>query len=225
MVSPSGMPPRGYGWAVAADVIVIGGGVVGCACALALARRGAAVTLLEALPALGLQASGTNSGILHTGFDSTPGELETELILRAAQLRPALLAALGVPFRRTGAVLRPRDAAERETVTALAARARGNGVAVELLQDGTLVVPGEGITDPVAFTLALAAAAARPSAPVVLGAAVPRLRAGAGARRRAGPLSVGVQAAGRTYTGVVAVIAAGLGAGAVARMAGDTSFD
>src|SRR3954451_1211470 len=217
MVSPSGMPPRGYGWAVAADVIVIGGGGVGCACALALARRGAAVPLLEALPALGLQASGTNSGILHTGFDSTPGELETELILRAAQLRPALLAALGVPFRRTGAVLRPRDAAERETVTALAARARGNGVAVELLQDGTLVVPGEGITDPVAFTLALAAAAARHGAQVVLGAAVTRLRAG--------PRSVRVQAGGRTYTGDVAVNAAGLGAGAVARMAGDTSFD
>src|SRR3954469_11584622 len=145
MVSPSGMPPRGYGWAVAADVIVIGGGVVGCACALALARRGAAVTLLEALPALGLQASGTNSGILHTGFDSTPGELETELILRAAQLRPAMLATLGVPFDERGAVLRPRTGAERETVAALAANARGNGVEVAVEDDATLLVPGEGV--------------------------------------------------------------------------------
>jgi len=67
-------------------IAVIGGGVVGCAVTLALARRGVAVALLEAEPELALGASGTNSGILHTAFDSTPGELETELILRAAQL-------------------------------------------------------------------------------------------------------------------------------------------
>ena len=52
------------------EVAVIGAGVVGCAVALALARRGVAVALLEAEPDLALAASGTNSGILHTGFDS-----------------------------------------------------------------------------------------------------------------------------------------------------------
>ena len=45
--------------------------------ALALARRGVSVALLEAEPEPALAASGTNSGILHTGFDSIPGELET----------------------------------------------------------------------------------------------------------------------------------------------------
>ena len=69
------------------DVCVIGGGVVGAAVALALALRGADVTVLEAEAEPGLAASGTNSGILHTGFDSTPGELETRLILRSSQLR------------------------------------------------------------------------------------------------------------------------------------------
>jgi glycerol-3-phosphate dehydrogenase len=61
------------------DVAVNGAGVVGSAAALALARRGASVTLLEAEGAPGLAASGIKSGILHTGFDSAPGELETEL--------------------------------------------------------------------------------------------------------------------------------------------------
>src|ERR1700746_3113775 len=84
------------------DVAVIGGGVVGCAVALGLARRGAAVILLEAEPELALGASGTNSGILHTGFDSTPGELETDLILRSASLRDAVLAALEIPVLRCG---------------------------------------------------------------------------------------------------------------------------
>jgi glycerol-3-phosphate dehydrogenase len=57
------------------EVAVIGAGVVGCAVALALARRGATVARLEAEPDIGLGASGTNSGILHTGFDSEPGKL------------------------------------------------------------------------------------------------------------------------------------------------------
>jgi len=39
---------------------VVGAGVVGCAVALALARRGASVCLLEAESAPGLAASGTN---------------------------------------------------------------------------------------------------------------------------------------------------------------------
>src|SRR5216117_3423019 len=96
------------------DVAVIGAGVVGCATALALARRGASVALLEAEPAPGLGASGTNSGILHTGFDSGPGELETELILRSTALREVVLAALDVPVLRCGALMRPAEAAQRK---------------------------------------------------------------------------------------------------------------
>jgi glycerol-3-phosphate dehydrogenase len=127
------------------DVAVIGGGVVGAAVALALARRGARTVLLEARDELAGAASGTNSGVLHTGFDSPPGELETRLILRSAQLRGALFEALGVPVGRCGALVRGVEPA--------------NGVAVRRRDDGSLEVPGESITDPVRFTYALAAAA------------------------------------------------------------------
>src|SRR4051794_28806464 len=132
-------------------VCVIGGGVVGVAVALALARRGAAPVLLEAEPALGLAASGTNSGILHTGFDSTPGELETELILRAAALRDPVLGALGVPVLRCGAVV----SGEVEPL---------NGVATRRLADGRLEVPGEAGAHPPAVTPAPAAAGPPPRA-------------------------------------------------------------
>src|SRR5206468_7071252 len=103
------------------EIAVIGAGVVGCATALALARRSVSVALLEAETEPGLGASGTNSGILHTGFDSPPGELETEMILRAAALRDPVLDTLGVPVLRCGALLRPG-------AEALAANARRNGV-------------------------------------------------------------------------------------------------
>ena len=70
---------------------VIGGGVVGASVALAAARRGAEVVLLEAEPELGLCASGTNSGILHTGSTHRRETLETRMILRSAQLRDPVL--------------------------------------------------------------------------------------------------------------------------------------
>ncbi len=144
---------------------VVGGGVVGCAVALALARRGLEVELLEAEPELALAASGTNSGILHTGFDSTPGELETELILRSAALRDSVLETLGVPVLRCGALM--RDAPQH-----VEERARENGVEVRRLPDGALEVPGEAVTDPVAYALALAAAAERAGARVRTGVRV-----------------------------------------------------
>jgi len=58
------------------EIAVTGAGVVGCAVALALARRGVEVVLLEAEADPARGASGTNSGILHTGFDATPGSLK-----------------------------------------------------------------------------------------------------------------------------------------------------
>ena len=184
------------------NVVVVGGGVVGAACALAFARRGADVELREARDGLALAASGTNSGIVHTGFDSKPGELETELILRAAALRPALLEALGVPFARCGAVLEPRAPGDAAVVRELYDNARGNGVEVALRADGVLEVPGEGLTDPVAFTHALAGAAVAHGARLALGAPVV-----------APP------------EGDIIINAAGLGAGRVARLFGDDAFD
>jgi len=123
------------------------------------------VVLFEAEPELALAASGTNSGILHTGFDSTPEELETRLILRSAELRDPVLAALGVPVLRCGAEMRGAPAAVVEG-------ARANGVAVRLRADGVLEVPGESVTDPVAYALALAAAAVAHGAEVRTGVRV-----------------------------------------------------
>jgi len=203
---------------VDAEVAVIGAGVVGCAASLALARRGVAVALLEAEPAPGLGASGTNSGILHTGFDSPPGELETELILRSAALRDPVLAALGVPARRCGALVRPLDVSERESVARLAANADRTGVETSLRDDGTLEVPGEAVTDPVAYTLALAAAARRHGAEVRAPfrvTAVDRTDDGLGLRA----------ADDQRVRCRVAVNCAGLQADEVARLAGDDSFE
>jgi glycerol-3-phosphate dehydrogenase len=193
------------------DVCVIGGGVVGAAVTLALAQRGVEVTLLEAEAELGLAASGTNSGILHTGFDSTPGELETRLILRSAELRNEVLHALAVPVLRCGAEVR----APVEVTEALAERARLNGVEVKL-HDDRLVIPGESVTDPVRLTLALARAAERLGARIECSTRVTEIEC-------QGELvltGVGGELA-RCHS---AINCAGLFADEVAQMAGDHEF-
>ena len=200
-----------------APVAVIGGGVVGAAVAYTLARHGVASVLLEAEAEFGLAASGTNSGIVHTGFDSTPGELETQLILHAAQLRGHVFDELGVPIRRCGARLRPNSSDDSATVREIAANAATNGVETEVAGDGTLHVPGESITDPVAYTHALVAAAEAGGAEARTRARVERI-----ARLDEG-LALGLAGGGEVACGV-AVNAAGLRADEVARMAGDDSF-
>jgi glycerol-3-phosphate dehydrogenase len=162
------------------QVAVVGGGVVGCAVAHALARRGVPALLLEAQDDLALGASGANSGILHTGFDSTPGELETQLILRAAALREELLGELGIEVWRCGAQLTPAGEDEYAAVARLAQNARINGVEIELDADGSLLVPGESVTDPVAFVRALAGAARAGGTEVMLGVTVTAAAAVAG---------------------------------------------
>lgn len=199
------------------DVAVIGGGVVGSAVALELVRRGVEVVLLEGEPDVALGPSGTNSGILHTGFDSKPGELETRLILRSGELRDAVLERLEIPVLRCGAVLRARDGAERAAVEALAENARGNGVEVAMGEDGVMEVPGESVTDPVAYTLALAAAARALGAEVRTSAQVEAIeRVDAGLELKIAGVRVRCRAA---------VNCAGLRADEVARMAGDDSFE
>jgi glycerol-3-phosphate dehydrogenase len=201
-----------------APVVVIGGGVVGAAVAYALARRGVASIVLEAEDELALAASGTNSGILHTGFDSEPGALETQLILRSAALRDGILAELGVPVLRCGALLRSRRGDDAAIIAGLARRARANDVAVGLAQDGGLEVPGEAVTDPVAYALALAGAAAAAGAEVRTGARVEAID------RVDGGLVVHATG-GHDVACAAAVNCAGLHADAVARLVGDDSFE
>jgi glycerol-3-phosphate dehydrogenase len=201
-----------------APVAVIGGGVVGCAVLYALARRGVAGVLLEAEPRLGLGASGTNSGILHNGFDSTPGELETELLLRSVTLREAVLDELAIPVLRCGALLRPRADEDTAAIHGLAENAAANGVRVNLRDDGALEVPGESVTDPVAYTLGLAGAAEAAGAEIRVDARVEGIEAiGEGLELR--------DAGGRRVRCGIAINCAGLYADAVARLVGDESFD
>ena len=147
------------------DVAVVGAGLVGAAVAFDLFRAGARTLVLEAGPEPATGASRSNSGILHTGFDSSPDTLETELIREHGLRWRPLFQELGVPFRETGALLLATDEEQLATLPVLAANAEENGVEVELLDEastrahepgataiGSMLVPGESITDPYEVT-------------------------------------------------------------------------
>ena len=103
----------------------------------------------------------------------TSGELETQLILRSGELRRRVLERLGVPVIRCGALVRPAGEEEARTVARRARWSRGATASTATLRDdGSLEVPGEAVTDPVAYTQALVAAAVEAGAELRTGAPV-----------------------------------------------------
>ena len=154
------------------DVAVIGAGVVGAAVARELAGYQLSVALLEARDDVGDGTSKANTAILHTGFDATPGTLESTLVHRGYQLLGDYAASTGIPVERTGALLVAWTDEELAALPKLAAKAVANGYhqceivdaatvysAVPALGAGVLgglTVPGESIICTWTTTLALA---------------------------------------------------------------------
>lgn len=143
------------------DVAVVGAGLVGAAIAYDLAASGVRAVVLEAEDEPAAGASRSNSGVVHTGFDSAPGEFETAMIRAQSARWRGVFDVLQVPYRETGALLTAVDDEEAARLPGMAEKAAENGVGVELL-DGRgakrlepnsaamagLLVPGESITDP-----------------------------------------------------------------------------
>jgi len=109
------------------DVAVVGGGIVGCAVARELAGRRLSVALLEARGDIGDVTSKANTAILHTGFDATPGSLESRLVRRGYDLLTAYAVPAGIPLERVGAVLVAWDDEQLATLPTLLAKAVANG--------------------------------------------------------------------------------------------------
>jgi len=87
------------------DVIIIGGGVVGCALARELSRYNLQLALLEKEVEVGFGTSKTNSGIIHAGHHSPPGTLKSKFEWAGNQMWGDLVKDLKFGFRRTGELL------------------------------------------------------------------------------------------------------------------------
>lgn len=131
------------------DVAVIGAGVVGCAIARELAQYELSVALIDARNDVGDATSKASTAILHSGFDATPGTLESQLVRRGYALWVEFAERTNLAVDRTGALLVAWDQEELEALPKLAAKAEANGYfATELVDAATVydIVPalGEG---------------------------------------------------------------------------------
>lgn len=106
-----------------ADVVVIGAGVVGCAIAAALARRGREVLVLEREAREGAGVSSRNSGVIHSGLYYAPGSLKARTCVRGQELLYRWVEARKIPHARVGKLVIARDEDEEIALQALAANA------------------------------------------------------------------------------------------------------
>ncbi len=157
---------------ISSDILIVGGGVIGCAVARELSRYEARITLLEQADDVAEGASKANSGIVHAGYDAIPGTLKARYNVEGAAMMPALCEALGVPFRTCGALVIGFTQEDRHTLEGLVRRGQANGVAGLKLIGGeearalephlnpqvccALLVPSSGIVSPYELTFALA---------------------------------------------------------------------
>jgi len=213
------------------DVLVIGGGVVGCAVLWALARYDLRLALCEAANDVGQGISRANTAIAHTGFDAPPGSLEARLVTRSHAIFAALCEQLGVELRPCGALMLALDQDDLARLDSYARQAAANGVVIERLSAaevragwpyvnplacGGLRIPGEASVDSFRLTLAYAEIAASAGAALLLDEPV------AAIEQHADHLIV--TTARRKIAARYVVNAAGLYAAEIAGMVGDDSF-
>jgi L-2-hydroxyglutarate oxidase LhgO len=111
------------------DVVVIGAGVIGLACAQAVSARGRSVWVLEREERAGEGISSRNSGVIHAGFYYPPGSLKARLCLRGRDLLYSYCVARGIGHRRTGKWVVATHEAEVPALQDLLARGVRNGLA------------------------------------------------------------------------------------------------
>jgi len=120
------------------DIIVVGAGIVGCAVAYELARRGASVQLVDERP-VGMGATQASAGVLAPYIEARADGPLLSLTARSLNLYEQFIESLmadggiTVPYRRTGTLDVATDDAEWKTLGAAAATLAQRGVPAVLL--------------------------------------------------------------------------------------------
>jgi len=111
-----------------ANIVIVGGGVVGCAVARAVSRRWSDVFLVEQMPRLGMGASTRNSGVIHSGIYYPPGSLKARMCVEGNRLLYEFCSLHRIPHRNCGKLVIAHDTRQEAELEHLAENGRANGV-------------------------------------------------------------------------------------------------
>jgi L-2-hydroxyglutarate oxidase len=113
--------------------VVIGGGIVGLATALAMAERGLPPIVLEAEDRLAAHQTGHNSGVIHSGLYYKPGSVKARTCRAGLEAMYRFCAEEGIPHRRCGKLVVAVREEEIPRLATLEDRGRANGVTLSRL--------------------------------------------------------------------------------------------
>ena len=212
------------------DVLIVGGGSVGCALAYALSRYDLTVAVAEKELDVGMGTSGRNSGVVHAGFNNRPGSLMAKLCVEGNEGFEALCADLDIPYKKTGKLIVGYDEADRQALVKLKEQGEKNGVkgleiidreairAIEpdLPASWAMLSKNTAVFNPFLYSIHLAEASAQNGVRYYLDSPVTGITAAEDGYR--------VQAGDHALTCRTLVNAAGLFSDRISAMAGDPSF-
>jgi glycerol-3-phosphate dehydrogenase len=110
------------------NVLIIGGGVVGCAVAEALSRRWQDVFVVEQFPRLGMSTSTRNSGVIHSGIYYPTNSLKARHCVEGNCLTKEFCKKHNVSHRITGKLVVAKSKEEEPALLTLLKKGQENGV-------------------------------------------------------------------------------------------------
>jgi L-2-hydroxyglutarate oxidase LhgO len=208
------------------QVLVIGAGVVGLACARAAALAGHEVIVAEATGGIGNGVSSRNSEVIHAGMYYPTGSLRARHCVQGRRMLYDFCASHGVPHKKVGKLIVATDEKQTPRIEAIYRQGQVNGVegleflggnaarAMEpaLFCVAAMLSPETGIIDSHGFMLALQGDLEDRGGMIAFNTTIERLTpAASGWEVRFGGAEAG------TLDVDAAINSAGLGAQAVAR--------
>lgn len=112
------------------DLVIIGGGIVGLATALALIGRHESlrVALVEKSSVVANHQTGHNSGVIHSGLYYKPGSLKARLCVEGGRMLVAFCREHAIPFELCGKLVVATNEVELDRLAELHRRGEANGL-------------------------------------------------------------------------------------------------
>jgi len=125
------------------DVVVVGAGVVGLACAKYLSDQGLETLVVESEASFGSGTSSRNSEVIHTGFYYAKGSTKSRLCVRGKHLLYSYCATRGIPHRKIGKWIVAQTPEQAEKLEQLKSVGIENGVNDLYFLDSNAIRMGE----------------------------------------------------------------------------------